>query len=150
MEALLSEIGTRFQAQLDSIHVPRYRLVITSALRTADKQKALRRSNSNASKIESAHEFGTTVDIAYRRFAAPLARPFSAGAERGGLDVAYHDSIMSHTANLRSAELQAVLGRVLRDMKSEGKVLVMMERSQTVYHITVARALAPSHVPAVQ
>ncbi|MEX2281083.1 MAG: DUF5715 family protein [Gemmatimonadota bacterium] len=130
---MLTEIGERFHARLDSLGVPRYRLDITSVLRTSDKQAALRRANSNASKIESAHEFGTTLDIAYRRFKAPaeeiavLSDPF------------LRDSLLEATANLRSGELQAVLGRVLAEMQSENKVLVRMERRQTVYHITVGR-----------
>lgn len=131
MAVLLTEIGQRFQARLDSLNVPPLRMVITSALRTPENQAALRRRNSNASKIESAHEFGTTVDIAYRRFAAP--------EEDAGL---LTDSLYATTANKRSAELQAVLGRVLQEMQAEGKVMVMMERRQTVYHITVARQLA--------
>jgi len=135
--AMLVEIAQRFQARLDSLKVPRYRLVITSALRTPDKQAALRRVNSNASRVESAHEFGTTIDIAYRRFAAPLdIAPVPADTVRR-----MADSVMAKTANLRSAELQAVLGRVIQDMKDEGKLMVMMERRQTVYHITVARSL---------
>ena len=137
--SMITEIGRRFQARLDSLGVPQYRIVITSALRTPDKQAALRRVNSNASKIESAHEFGTTVDIAYRRFAAPVdASPIPADTIRR-----LADSVLVKTANLRSAELQAVLGRVIREMQQEGKLLVMMERRQTVYHITVARRLAP-------
>jgi uncharacterized protein YcbK (DUF882 family) len=136
-EAMITEIAQRFQQKLDSLGVPRYRIVITSALRTTEKQAALRRVNSNASKVESAHEFGTTVDIAYRRFAAPVdAAPIPADTIRR-----LADSVLVKTANLRSAELQAVLGRVMRDMQQEGKLLVMMERRQTVYHITVARKL---------
>ncbi len=139
-EALLAEIGERFHKELDSLQVPRYRLMITSALRTADKQAALRRGNSNASKIESAHEFGTTVDVAYRRFAPPLGLVSPPDPTLAGRDVAFSDSVMVKTANTRSAELQAVLGRVLQQMKDEGKVMVMMERSQTVYHITLGKA----------
>ncbi len=146
--ALLTEIGQRFQQQLDSVDVPHYRLVITSALRTADRQAALRRANSNASKIESAHEFGTTVDIAYRRFAPPI-EPMALDPALGGRDLMYRDSVLAATANLRAAELQALLGRVLQEMKEEGKVMVMMERQQTVYHITVARALTPPRAKAV-
>jgi hypothetical protein len=143
-EELLVQIAERFQAKLDSIDCPRYRLVITSVLRTADKQAALRRANANASKIQSAHEFGTTVDIAYRRFAAPVDPTLDAyGAMMA-------DSLMSKAANLRSAELQAILGRVLADLEREGKVMVMMERQQTVYHITIGKALPhPRHIPAI-
>jgi hypothetical protein len=136
---LLTEIAQRFQTKLDSAAVPRYRIVITSALRTPDKQAALRRVNSNASRVESAHEFGTTVDIAYRRFAAPydIATIPSQAVQTTV------DSVLLKGANLRSAELQAVLGRVLLEMKQEGKLMVMMEKRQTVYHITVARTLKP-------
>ena len=136
-EFMIAEIARRFQARLDSLHVPRYRLVITSALRTEDKQAALRRVNRNASKVESAHEFGTTIDIAYRRFAPPLnAAPVDVDTVR---DVT--DSIMVKTASLRSAELQAVLGRVILEMREQGMLMVMMERQQTVYHTTVGRPL---------
>lgn len=143
-EAMIAEIASRFQQKLDSLGVPRYRLVITSALRTPDKQAALRRVNSNASRIESAHEFGTTVDIAYRRFAAPLdaARLPADSVKR------HADSLLVETAHRRSAELQAVLGRVLCDMQREGKLLVMMERRQTVFHTTVARRMSRPQTPA--
>ncbi|HEY0674411.1 MAG TPA: DUF5715 family protein [Longimicrobiales bacterium] len=139
--SMITEIAQRFQHRLDSLHVPRYRLVITSAMRTPEKQAALRRINANASDVESAHEFGTTVDIAYRRFAPPIdAAPLPADTiER------LADSVMVKTGSLRAAELQAVLGRVIAEMRQEGKLMVMMERSQTVYHITVARRLPPRH-----
>lgn len=143
-ESLIAEIGERFQLKLDSMNVPRFRLVITSVLRTADKQALLRKHNWNASKIVSAHEFGTTVDLAYRRFAAPHD---SASAAFGLNEMG--DSLMVKTANRRSSELQAVLGRVLANMEKEGKVMVMMERNQTVYHITLAQAYPhPKHVAA--
>lgn len=140
--ALLAEIAERFQARLDSLNVPRLRLVITSALRTPENQSALRRRNSNASKIESAHEFGTTVDIAYRRFATPADSTISAMAP-ATIDPlrVVSDSLLMAAATKRSGELQAVLGRVLQGLADEGKVMVMMERAQTVFHITVARPL---------
>jgi hypothetical protein len=135
--AMLEEIGERFHARLDSLGVPRYRLDITSVLRTPDKQARLRRSNPNASQIESAHEFGTTLDIAYRRFAAPAGHP-GAGVRAPELRQ-LADSMLIDAGRLRAAELQAILGRVLLEMRSEGKLLVIMERAQTVYHITVAQ-----------
>jgi hypothetical protein len=136
-EAMLVEVGRRFHARLDSLGVPRFRLDITSALRTPDQQGQLRRRNSNASRIESSHEFGTTVDIAYRRYAPPAAVVLA--------DVGEHprwmsDSLLVETARERGAELQAALGRVMQEMRREGKLLVRMERRQTVYHITVARS----------
>lgn len=134
-KAMLTEIAERFHARLDSLDLPHYRLDITSVLRTSDHQAALRRANSNASRVESAHEFGTTVDIAYRRFAAPLHAPSV------DVDPFLRDSLMIETGRLRGAELQALLGRVLAEMQNENKLLVRMERRQTVYHITVGRQL---------
>jgi hypothetical protein len=143
---LLTEIAQRFQTRLDSAAVPRFRIVITSALRTPEKQAALRRVNSNASRVESAHEFGTTVDIAYRRFAAP----YDVASIPSDTVQTLVDSVLVKQANLRSAELQAVLGRVLLEMKQEGKVMVMMEKRQTVYHITVARHLEAADPPSAR
>ena len=142
-EAMLTEIGRRFQAQLDSLSIPRFRLDITSVLRTPEKQAALRQANSNASRIESAHEFGTTVDVAYRRFAAPLADSALAGPALEFQARTLSDSLMIETARKRGGELQAVLGRVLAAMQAEGKLMVRMEKRQTVYHMTVARPLPP-------
>lgn len=138
-EALLIEIGRRFHAELDSIGIPKYRLDITSVLRTPENQSALRRRNANAAREISAHEFGTTVDIAYRRYAPP-AQDSVAGVPLIGELRLWGDSVMVEAARRRSAELQAILGRILNDLRSEGRVLVRMERRQTVYHITVARA----------
>ena len=133
---LLEEIGRRFQARLDTLGVPRYRLDITSVLRTPEKQAELRRANRNASKIVSAHEFGTTLDIAYRRYAPPADSAVAALPPQARF---LADSMVVETARLRGAELQAVLGRVLQQLKKEGKVMIMMERQQTVYHITLAK-----------
>ena len=137
--ALLREIGRRFQQRLDSLGVPRYRIEITSVLRTPETQAELRRRNANAAREVSAHEFGTTVDIAYRSYGAPV-RDTVAGVPLNSEFRAWTDSIMTETARERGAELQAVLGRVLRELRAEGRVLVRMERRQTVYHITATRA----------
>lgn len=140
--ALLLEIGRRFQQRLDSLGVPRYRIEITSVLRTPAAQSKLRRRNANAAREVSAHEFGTTVDIAYRSYGAPV-QDTVAGVPLAGEFRAWTDSIMTETARARGAELQAVLGRILRELRAEGRVLVRMERRQTVYHITTARATPP-------
>lgn len=149
-EAMLAEIGERFQQKLDSLGIPKYRLDITSVLRTPDKQAALRRANSNASRVESAHEFGTTVDIAYRRYAPPVKYPDDEGAAPLDARAAFvRDSLMIHTGTQRATEMMAVLGRVLQEMQREGKLMVRMERRQTVYHITVARSLPKRRVTGI-
>ncbi len=142
-EAMLREIATRFHARLDSLGVARFRLEVTSALRTPDTQAELRRHNSNAARTESAHEFGTTIDIAYRKFAPPLDDGRGAAAPALDPDARLmSDSLWMLTARMRGVELQAVLGRVMKEMRSEGKLVTRMERRQPVYHTTVARSFA--------
>ena len=138
-EAMLAEIGKRFQARLDSLGLPRYRLDITSVMRTPEKQSALRKANANASRVESSHEFGTTVDIAYRKYAPPAHD--SVANSLDPVTQQLTDSLIVHVAQERAAEMQAILGRVILEMRRQGLLMVRMERRQTVYHITVARAL---------
>ena len=138
-EALLTEIGKRFHQRLDSLGIPRFRVEITSVLRTPENQSELRKRNANAAREVSAHEFGTTVDLAYRKWGAPVMDSI-AGMPIAGELRTWSDSVMIETARERGAELQAVLGRVLHQLRREGRVLVRMERRQTVYHITTARA----------
>jgi hypothetical protein len=41
----------------------------------------------------------------------------------------------------KSRELAAILSRVLEEAQAEGMAVVIYERQQTVYHLTVARAI---------
>jgi hypothetical protein len=148
--AMLVEIGQRFQTELDSLGLPPMRLVVTSVLRSSAMQAKLRRSNPNAARGVSAHQYGTTLDVAYRRFAPPApsvdTATYGAPPQMEPQLRQLQDSLFVETGTARAAELQAVLGRVLQKMRDEGKLLVMMERSQTVYHMTVARKLQPRPV----
>jgi hypothetical protein len=143
--ALLRRLGDRFHNRLDGLGIPRYRFEISSVLRTPDQQAALRSDNVNAAGGTSAHEFGTTVDVAYSGYAAP-AGPL---VEPGRLDATWlegpvrrvSDAAAERVAARRSRELQAVLGTVLREMQSAGLVYVTLERLQPVYHVTVAERL---------
>jgi hypothetical protein len=143
---LLVEIAERFQARLAELDIPPYRIEITSVLRTAAEQAALRQRNPNAAAGVSSHEFGTTLDIAYESFAPPLELPAGLVADapaglRAELDRVA--SIAFETIGSRkSREMQAFLGHVLIDLQAEGDVLVILERLQPVYHITVGRRLA--------
>jgi hypothetical protein len=146
-EALLQEIGERFHARLSALGLPAFRLEVTSVLRDASSHAALRRVNPNAAAGESTHQFGTTFDLAYNAFAAPASPLVSPSApeapwlERHLLRIG--DRFAETVAARRSAELQAILGEVLLEMQGEGKVMVTLERLQPVYHMTVARRLAP-------
>lgn len=146
VEALLTEIGQRFQARLEERGLPPLRMVLTSVLRTSENQRVLRQTNPNATSSTSTHEFGTTVDVAYGSYAAPQQPlPVVENAElpwlKSYLDYTA-DKAVEAAAARKSRELQAILGHVLRDVQAEGKVMVTLEQLQPVYHMTVASRLA--------
>ncbi|HUR92338.1 MAG TPA: DUF5715 family protein, partial [Gemmatimonadaceae bacterium] len=139
----LEEIAQRFQGALARHRLPAYRLEVSSALRSAEDQAALRRTNVNAASGESTHQYGTTFDVAYSAFAPP-AVPVIRAAIPEAPWLESHLSWVAGTlaetvAARRSRELMAILGKVLIEMQNEGKIMVTLERLQPVYHMTVAR-----------
>ena len=144
--ALLEELGRRFHARLAAIGVPPYRIEVTSALRTSARQDRLRRTNSNAAAGVSSHEFGTTVDLSYAAFAPPAELPHQIlGPVPTGLRPQMErlaDLALESVSARKSREIGAIFSRVLYEAQSEGIALVIYERQQTVYHLTVARDLA--------
>jgi hypothetical protein len=146
--ALLQEIGRRFQDRLGALGLPALRFEVSSALRSTADQAMLLEQNANAAP-RSAHAYGTTVDIPYSAYAAPAALPPGvvgrAGLASGSHAVAELDRvarvIVERSAARKSRELKAILAAVLRDVQSEGLVLVTLERQQPVFHITVARRM---------
>ncbi|MGH7447767.1 MAG: DUF5715 family protein, partial [Longimicrobiales bacterium] len=143
--ALLTRIAQQFQQRLVEMGLPRYRVEITSVLRTAASQADLRQTNPNAAAGASTHEYGTAFDIAYSSFAAPHDPQLDIDASAVPWLVPRIDHVTSallETAAARkSRELQAILGKVLLDLQRRGDVLVTLERQQPVYHITAARRL---------
>ena len=144
---LLETIGDRFHERLSEIGLPAFRFEISSMLRTAADQAALRERNPNAATGESAHEFGTTVDIPYSAYAAPAELP--AGLVPDDAPPSLRTALervarlaLERVAARKSRELQAIMGQVLREAQDRGDVLVTLERLQPVYHITVAAPLA--------
>lgn len=142
--ALLTRIAERFQQRLADMGLPPYRVEVTSVLRTAQSQADLRQTNPNAAGGMSTHEFGTTLDIAYSSFAAPLDPGLDlnmSGAEWLGPRVDWFASASLEAAAARkSRELQAILGAVLLELQQAGDVMVTLERQQPVYHLTIARS----------
>lgn len=148
--ASLELVGSRFHARLIELGLPPVRMAVSSAYRSAEYQARLRRRNGNASRTTSSHEFGTTYDLAWRRFysMAPAVVDPGAYAPSPGLEQAY----ACLADDLRAAErtwatqmtekfisrFAAVLGRVLIDMEDEELVLALREWRQPCYHITVA------------
>ena len=143
--ALLTRIAQQFQERLAAMGLPRYRVEITSVLRTAESQADLRQTNLNAAAGASTHEYGTTLDLAYSSFAAPLAPELAVDVSAVPWLEPRIDrvaSAMLETAAARkSRELQAILGKVLLQLQQAGDVFVTLERQQPVYHLTVARRL---------
>ena len=109
---LLSEIGRSFQDSLVAHHLPPYKIIVTSVLRTGKDVKKLGRRNVNASK-NSAHCYATTFDITYKRFHA-----------------------LSDEDEVAQIKLKLVLGEVLRDLKKQGRCYVKHEVKQACFHIT--------------
>lgn len=102
----LTALGERWQ----EYHGTNSRYIITSCLRTEADVKRLKRGNRNATK-DSAHRYGTTIDITYVRF------------DRRGRT---HDG-----------KLKADLARALYDMQDAGYCYVKYEYKQSCFHITV-------------
>ena len=145
LRTLLEVLGERFQERLADMELPPYRIEVTSALRTAERQRELRQSNANAAAGVSSHEFGTTVDLSYAAFAPPADRPpeMLAGTPQTFVPHLQRivDLALESVSARKSRELGRIFSQVLREAQEEGLALVIYERQQTVYHVTVARAL---------
>lgn len=83
---------------------------VSSLARTEDTQKKLRKRNANATKSESSHCYGVSFDISYIRYNGVRAWNYE------------------HTKALEG---------VLATMQKNGEILVLKERNQSCFHITV-------------
>lgn len=147
----LETVGARFQDRISELGLPPYRFEITSSLRTAEGQARLRRSNANAAAGVSSHEFGATVDVSYAAFAPPLARPAAVLADippelKPHME-RFVDLTLESVSARKSRELGAIFSGVLREAQAEGLVLVIYERQQTVYHLSVGSVTAVALQP---
>ena len=115
--ALLDSIGANFLDSLESKGLNPNQVIVTSVLRTQDDVKRLGKRNVNASQ-NSAHVYGTTFDITYKRFFKvedPDGRPMQ---------------------DVRADTLKLVLSEVLRDLKKKDMCYVKYELKQGCFHIT--------------
>lgn len=112
--SLLYEIGHRFRDSLEARGGGDYRLKVTSAFRTPQTVRKLRRVNRNAS-AESAHQYATTFDISYSKFICDNAN---------GVRRTFED-------------LKNLLAEVVNDLRNQGRCYVKHERHQACLHITV-------------
>lgn len=112
---LLMAISMNFQDSLRAKGLDKYKLIVTSVLRTKADVKRLKRRNVNASE-NSAHFYGTTFDICYNRF-----------------DKVCEDGMDEEVRELKP---KLVLSEVLRDLKKAGYCYVKYEIKQGCFHIT--------------
>ncbi|MBC12107.1 MAG: hypothetical protein CMM85_03955 [Rhodothermaceae bacterium] len=137
----LDEVGRRFQTALADAGLPPYRVTVSSALRTADLQRDLARTNRNATSGRSSHEYGASVDLVYTRYAlwptasdtlqVPFTDPAIPKAQR--LASRWADDL----AGTYDDRLFGALARVLGEMQDEGLLLVLLEDEQPVFHLTL-------------
>ena len=113
-ETLLMTIGKNFRDSLEVHHAPLYKLKITSITRTREDIEKLRKRNYNSAE-NSAHEYGTTIDISWSKY----------------IQVDEKDAVI-----LDDGELKKLLASVLRDLQKQEKCYVKHERKQGCFHIT--------------
>jgi len=111
---LVADISVNFRDSLRSKGLPPYKLVLTSLTRTDEDIKKLTKRNINASH-NSAHCYGTTFDISWKRFGR----------------------INNLTEEVDSEKLKYVLGQVLYDLKADERCYIKHEKKQACFHITV-------------
>lgn len=111
---LIKELSERFQENLEKKGQENYSLLITSALRTEESQKKLRRRNRNATRDTTSHLFGASFDISYWDF--------------------YRNS---DGEIYRYKNLQRILTETIKEMRNEKKCLVIKETGHYCFHITV-------------
>lgn len=110
----LNVIGEAFADILERNGCPHYRFIITSVLRTDDSVKKLQRSGNINATSNSAHRYGTTFDITYRRFDK-------------------HD----RSANYMNEEnIKLALAQVLLNEQRAGHIYVKYEYKQACFHVT--------------
>lgn len=114
---LLDSIGSNFLDSLTSKGLNPNKVIVTSVLRTQDDVKRLRRRNTNASS-NSAHSYGTTFDISWKRFEK------------------VEDEDGRPLQDVSADTLKLVLSEVLRDLKQKDRCYVKYELKQGCFHIT--------------
>lgn len=114
---LLDTIGTNFLDSLTAKGLNPNKIIVTSVLRTEDDVKRLRRRNGNAS-ANSAHSYGTTFDVSWKRFEK------------------VEDKDGRPLQEVSSDTLKLVLSEVLRDLRKADKCYIKYELKQGCFHIT--------------
>ncbi|MEZ5084670.1 MAG: DUF5715 family protein [Bacteroidales bacterium] len=115
---LLDDIGKRFREKLKEQNKGNFYFKVSSLLRTEENQKALSRSNTNASR-NSTHLFATTFDIPYTKV---IKKPFP--------------WVRREVAD---ASVIKLLSDAIGELRDEGRCLVVTEYNEKCFHITVMK-----------
>ena len=115
--ALLDTIGSNFLDSLAAKGLNPNQVIVTSVLRTQSDVKRLRRRNGNAS-ANSAHCFGATFDVSWKRFKK------------------VEDEDGRPLQDVGSDTLKLVLSEVLRDLRQAEKCYIKYELKQGCFHFT--------------
>ena len=115
--ALLDTIGSNFLDSLAAKGLNPNQVIVTSVLRTQSDVKRLRRRNGNAS-ANSAHCFGATFDVSWKRFKK------------------VEDENGRPLQDVGSDTLKLVLSEVLRDLRQAEKCYIKYELKHGCFHIT--------------
>lgn len=148
--AALDSLASAFRAATRRAGLPGARFIVTSVFRSAEDQAGLRGVNANAAAGRSSHEYATTFDVTYRRYqsvppdsvAVPEAVP---GVLRAPVALVLRERWAGLLGGLVAdypSRYDALLGRALIGLEDRGVLVVVRERRQPVYHITVADRLA--------
>jgi len=115
---LLEDIGKRFKKKLSENGMGNYSYHVSSLLRTKESQKNLSRSNINAASNTS-HLYGTTFDIAYR---SVIKKP-----------------LPWVKVDIADAKAIKLLSESIGELRSERRCVVVTERIEKCFHITVVQ-----------
>jgi hypothetical protein len=115
---LLEDIGKRFRKKLDDNGMNKYSYEITSLLRTKESQRSLSRLNVNAASNTS-HMYGTTFDISY---GSVVKRP-----------------LPWMKVEVADAKAIKLLSETLSEFRREGRCVVVTERIEKCFHVTIAQ-----------
>jgi len=113
---LLEDIGKRFQKKLDEQNLKKRYYQITSLLRTGESQRRLSRSNVNATE-NSSHLYGTTFDITYAKV--------------------FTKARLQKSAEIADGPAIKLLSEAIGELRKEGRCLVVTEKKERCFHITV-------------
>lgn len=110
----LDSIGTEFAHILARNGLPHHRFRVTSVLRSQEDIRRLQRCNSN-SISNSAHNYGTTFDLAYW----------------------HYEKVTQTTDSMTDDNLKLVLAQTLLNQQRAGHIYVKYESKQSCFHVTV-------------